>query len=70
VEAEQSKGEAREATQKENPIFVKSDESNLSHSQQESDGGNNSGDVDVGSAGGARDVCRVKYVIHAPPHLR
>jgi hypothetical protein len=48
VEAEQSKGEAREATQKkENPIFVKSDESNLSHSQRESDGGNNSGDVGI-----------------------
>jgi hypothetical protein len=24
---------------------------------------NNSGDVDVGSAGGARDVCRVKYIV-------
>jgi hypothetical protein len=58
VEAEQSKGEAREATQKkENPILVKSDESNLSHSQRESDGGNNSGDVDIASAREASRPC-------------
>jgi hypothetical protein len=30
---------------------------------------NNSGDVDVGSAGGARDVCRVKFNMAHNPKL-